>query len=190
MLTVANISGANNIKVTDAGGTAQFVPISTGGIVLVRTGGAGANTAAFVLDPGSTGYATFGPTPVQAGLVKGVWLYTLANTGQNEVLVSRTQTSALRASDHRHGGAGHLRYATAPWQDRQADLRDSVLLAPGDLGSFTPGVWTQGGRRLDQPHRQVQLRRLRLRPGLSPGHLRHRRRDRQRPPILAAASWP
>ena len=32
-------------------------------------------------------------------------------------------------------------YSTAPWQDRQADLRDSALLAPGDLGGFTPGFW-------------------------------------------------
>src|SRR6185312_17536107 len=33
-------------------------------------------------------------------------------------------------------------YASAPWQDRQADLRDSALLAPGALGpNFTPGIW-------------------------------------------------
>jgi len=32
-------------------------------------------------------------------------------------------------------------YATAPWQDRQADLRDSALLSPNDHGGFTPGVW-------------------------------------------------
>ena len=51
---------------TDAGGIAAFVPI-TNGIVLVRTGGAATNTAAFKLDPGSTGYATFGPSA--AGLV-------------------------------------------------------------------------------------------------------------------------
>ena len=35
-------------------------------------------------------------------------------------------------------------YATAPWQDRQADLRNSSLLAPGSVGSFTPGC---GSRR-------------------------------------------
>ena len=138
VLTVATTSGANNIKVIDAGGMPGFVPLSSGGIVLVHTGGAATNTAAFTLDSGSSGFATFGPSA--QGLVKGVWLYTLANTGQNEVLVSTAGPGAFEAPIIATA-AQDIWYATAPWQDRQADLRDSVLLAPGDLGSFTPGVW-------------------------------------------------
>jgi hypothetical protein len=138
VLTVATTSGANNIKVTDAGGIAGFVPVSSGGIVLVRTGGTTTNGAAFVLDPNSTGFATFGPNA--RGLIKGMWLYTLANTGQNEVLVSSAGPGAFEAPIIATA-AQDIWYATAPWQDRQADLRDSALLTPGDLGSFTPGVW-------------------------------------------------
>ena len=138
VLTVATTAGANNIKVVDGGGVAAFVPVSSGGIVLVHTGGAATNGAAFVLDPNSSGYATFGPNA--AGLVKGVWLYTLFNTGQNEILVSSAGPGAFEAPIVATA-AQDIWYATAPWQDRQADLRDSALLTPGDLGNFVPGFW-------------------------------------------------
>ena len=138
VLTVATTAGANNIRVVDGGGTAGMVPISSGGIVLVHTGSATGNGAAFTLDPNSSGYATFGPTA--QGLVKGLWLYTLANTGQNEVLVSQAGPGAFEAPIVATA-AQDIFYATGPWQDRQADLRDSVLLSPGDLGAFTPGFW-------------------------------------------------
>ena len=138
-LTVAAVlpTSVNNIKVTDAGGVAAFVPI-TNGIVLVHTLGAATNAGAFVLDPGSTGYTTFGPSA--HGLLKGVWLYTLANTGQNEVLVSSPGPGGFEAPIVATA-AQNIWWVTSPWQDRQADLRDSALLAPGDLGSFEPGVW-------------------------------------------------
>jgi outer membrane autotransporter protein len=116
-------------------------------IVLVRTA-AGADNANFTLNAGSSGFATFGPSG-QAGLVKGVWLYTLDNNvplgvggagGAGTVLVSQAGPGAF-AAPIVATAAQTIWYATAPWQDRQADLRDSALLAPGTLGSFTPGVW-------------------------------------------------
>jgi len=138
LLTVASTAGANTIQVVDGGGVAGNAPLSSGGIVLVHTGAAGANAAAFTLNPGSSGYAAFGPNA--AGLVKGLWLYTLANTGQNEVLVSQPGPGAF-AAPIVATAAQDIWYADGPWQDRQADLRDSSLLTPGSLGTFTPGVW-------------------------------------------------
>ena len=134
-LNVASTSGTDSILVVGAGQSSAHVTTANPIVLVATTAG---NNAAFTLAPGSTGYATFGPTA--AGLVKGVWLYSLANTGQSEVLVSQTGPGGF-AAPIVATAAQDIWYATSPWQDRQADLRDSALLAPGSPGSFTPGVW-------------------------------------------------
>ena len=80
-------------------------------------------------------------------MVRGPWIYTL----DNNVPVSGTNDTVLvLAWPARFEGpvlataAETIWYGTGPWEDRQADLRNSSLLAPGSLGSFTPGVWIQG----------------------------------------------
>ncbi|HLI64829.1 MAG TPA: hypothetical protein VKU90_00575, partial [Caulobacteraceae bacterium] len=136
-LNVASTSGTGGIVVLDGGGVASHVTVADP-IVLVTTTGATANQATFTLAPGSTGFATFGPNA--PGLVKGAWLYTLQNLPNETVLVSSPGPLAFEGPEL-GTAAQTIWYAASPWEDRQADLRDSSLLAPGSLGGFTPGVW-------------------------------------------------
>ena len=96
-LQVASTSGTDSIRVTDAGGVASNVSIANPIVLVKTTASATSNGATWTLNSGSSGYATFGPAPADAGLVKGVWLYTLANTGNNEVLVSQPGPAAFAA---------------------------------------------------------------------------------------------
>ena len=140
-LNVATTSGVNGIVVEDGAPTSAPAHVTTADPIVLVTA-TGANAATFTLT-GGTGFATFGPNA--AGLIKGPWLYTLENNvpfgGTNDtVLVSQPGPAAFEAPVL-VTAAQDIWYATAPWQDRQADLRDSSLLAPGSVGSFTPGVW-------------------------------------------------
>jgi outer membrane autotransporter protein len=142
-LNVATTSGVNGIVVDDGARTSAPSHVTTADPIVLVTA-TGTNGATFTLT-GGTGFTTFGPNA--AGLIKGPWLYTLDNNvpfgGTNDtVLVSQPGPAAFEAPVL-VTAAQDIWYATAPWQDRQADLRDSSLLAPGSVGSFTPGVWVK-----------------------------------------------
>ena len=158
---VATATGTGTFAVFDDGSAAPAHVTTANPIVLLTA--TGANTAVFTLNGNSTGYHLFGPSPVDAGLVKGLWMYEIANNvqvaGQNDTVLVSTPSPLAFEMPVIATVAQNIWYMTAPWQDRQADLRDSALLQPGSLGAgFTPGVWlkavgdwTDRTDRLDPP---------------------------------------
>jgi outer membrane autotransporter protein len=95
---------------------------------------------------GGSGFTDFGGGHV--GLIKGPWLYTIDNNvpvgGFNDTVLVSQPGPLAKEAPVLVTAAQDVWYVTAPWQDRQADLRDSALLNPGFVGSFTPGVWIKG----------------------------------------------
>ena len=133
-LNVGSTSGTSSIAVTDtSSGPGAYVPPSNG-IVLVHT--SGTNGATFTLDPDSSHYTTFyGP----AALQKGLWLYTIDNQPNETILTSVPGPEAYHFPQA-ITAAQNVWYANAPWQDRQADLRDDQLTMT-DPPTYEPGVW-------------------------------------------------
>jgi len=114
--TASAAGSVNGIKVIDSlTGHAAHVTVANPIVLVTATG---ANAATFTLAPGSSGFATFGPNA--AGLVKGVWLYTLVNkrnrSAETNDTVLRLHARAwrVRGRDRGHGGAEHLVRHRAP----------------------------------------------------------------------------
>jgi fibronectin-binding autotransporter adhesin len=133
-LNVGSTVGATSILIrdVDAGVSGNTGPA---GITLITT--TGANAQSVTLNPGSSGYQLLG---ANAGLVKGLFFYSLVQKPTATLLVSALDAHAYDFT-YLAGGARQIWYATAPWQDRQADLRDSYTLEKGDNGGFEPGLW-------------------------------------------------
>jgi outer membrane autotransporter protein len=141
-LTVGSTSGTDSILV-NATGVGSHATVANP-IVLVTA--SGANGGTFTLAPGSTGFTNFGGGAV--ALVRGPWIYTLDNnvpvSGTNDTVLLSSPGPLAFQGPVLAAAAETIWYGAGPWEDRQADLRDSSLLTPGSLGSFTPGVWIQG----------------------------------------------
>ncbi len=133
-MAVGSTAGSSKIKIFDTTGV-TYGAYNPTGILLV--GVTGANNASFTLDPTSSFYAIHSGVGV---LAKGLFFYALENTANGTALIGLPDKSAYQFTSLATG-AQNLWYAMAPWQDRQADLRDSKLPhASGDT-DFEPGVW-------------------------------------------------
>ena len=133
-LNVGSTAGATSLLIRDvnAGFSGNTGPA---GITLITT--TGANAQSVTLNPGSSGYQLLG---ANAGLVKGLFFYSLVQQPTSTILVSALDAHAYDFT-YLTSGAQQIWYATAPWQDRQADLRDSYTLQKGSTGGFEPGLW-------------------------------------------------
>ena len=120
-MAVQTISGANGVVVFDGGGVASHVTADDPIVLVTATG---ANTATFSL-VGGAGFTDFGGGHV--GLVKGPWLYTIDNNvpvgGTNDTVLVSQPGPLAKEAPILATAAQDVWYATAPWQDRQADLR-------------------------------------------------------------------
>ncbi len=143
-MAVATISGVNGVVVEDGAPATPGTRVTTADPIVLFTA-SGTNSATFTLSPGSSGFANLGGGAV--GLVKGPWLYTLENGvpfgGTNDTVLISQPGAAAFEGPVLVTAAQDIWYATAPWQDRQADLRDASLLAPGSAGGFTSGMWVK-----------------------------------------------
>jgi hypothetical protein len=133
-MAVASTAGSSRIKITDTSGVTYGANNPTG-ILLV--GVSGANNAAFTLDPTSSFYAIHNGVGV---LAKGLFFYALENTSAGTVLEGLPDKPAYQFTSLATGSQ-NLWYAMTPWQDRQADLRDSKLPMASGESEFEPGVW-------------------------------------------------
>jgi hypothetical protein len=132
-MAVGSTAGASKIKIFDTAGA--FGGNNPTGILLV--GVTGANNANFTLDPTSSFYAIHNGVGV---LAKGLFFYALQNTANGTALISHPDNQAYQFTSLATN-AQNLWYAMAPWQDRQADLRDTTLPRASGEQAFEPGVW-------------------------------------------------
>ena len=133
-MAVGSTTGATKIKIFDTTGV-YWGANNPVGILLVAT--TGSNAASYTLDPSSSYYALHSGVGV---LAKGLFFYALENTANGEALVGYADKPAYQFTALATG-AQNLWYAMAPWQDRQADLRDSKLPHASGEQDFEPGVW-------------------------------------------------
>ena len=115
-LEVQTIGGTNFFSVFDSDSGPAAHVTTANPIILATATGTNSNTA-FTLGSNSSGYHAFSPTA--AGLIKGLWMYTLDNNvsvaGQQDTVLVSSPSPAAYELPIAATAAQTIWYATAPW---------------------------------------------------------------------------
>ncbi|MBI3418641.1 MAG: autotransporter domain-containing protein [Proteobacteria bacterium] len=138
---IINPSAVGGSASTTAGTT--FVRVND----LLPKSAASYNPTGILVVDGSTAAGQFVLDPTQANynasknaLDEGWFDYSLTHSSGDDILVSSPSDEGLEVATL-VGAAQEIWQSTSPWQDRQADLRDSMATHSHEIN---PGVWAKG----------------------------------------------
>ncbi len=135
-IAIGSSAGSTKIRVNDTN-AANVGAYNPTGIVVVDGSTAAGN---FKLDPTSTWYNA----NKYGGVLDkpGMFFYDLAFNGHQHLLIGAPKSETWEFATI-PSQAQQIWYATTPWLERQADLRDSFLNTKSSQGA-EPGLWMKG----------------------------------------------